>query len=360
MNSAANHQCSYANNSSLQKNVILRSKKVLDDTIKDFGTRHGFSKCFTLADLGCSSGPNAFLSLTHIINGVKALCQEKTLKPPTEFQIFLNDLPNNDFNALFRVAPAFLSKLENENGYEKSLNSFISGVPGSFYTRLFPSESLHFVHSSYSVHWLSQIPDKLHDNNKGNVYLAKSSPPSVHEAYFNQFKKDFTIFLRMRSVEMIPKGRMVLTLIGRTSNRNYNSVHHDILAKSLQDMLAEGLLEEKDINSFNIPLYYPSVSELEALVESESSFSLDRIETFEVNWDTRDKDEITKSGESSGQFIAKICRAFSEPLLASHFGNTYMDKIFERYAVHTTHQLSKEKITSFNIVVSLTKKCNNN
>ncbi|KAL8145265.1 hypothetical protein AgCh_003455 [Apium graveolens] len=324
MNSAANHQCSYANNSSLQKNVSLKSKKVLDDTIKDFGTRHGFSKCFTLADLGCSSGPNAFLSLTHIINSVEAVSQEKNLKPPTEFQIFLNDLPNNDFNALFRVAPAFVSKLENENGHEKS------------------------------------IPDKLQNNNKGNVYLAKSSPPGVHEAYFNQFKKDFTTFLRMRSVEMIPNGRMVLTLIGRTTNRDYDTVNLDILAKSLQDMLAEGLLNGKDINSFNLPMYYPSVSELEALVESESSFSLDRIETFEVNWDTRDKDEIIKSGESSGKFIAKIYRAALEPLLASHFGQTYMDKIFERYAVHTTHQLSKEKITSFNIVVSLTKKCNNN
>ncbi|XP_069153311.1 S-adenosyl-L-methionine:benzoic acid/salicylic acid carboxyl methyltransferase 3-like isoform X2 [Solanum lycopersicum] len=31
------------------------------------------------------------------------------------------------------------------------------GVAGSFYTRLFPSNSLHFVHSSYSLHWLSQI-----------------------------------------------------------------------------------------------------------------------------------------------------------------------------------------------------------
>lgn len=138
--------------------------------------------------------------------------------------------------------------------------------------------------------------------------------------------------------------------------QNLTSKHLEYIIVCL---FRKGLLNEKDINSFNLPLYFPSISELEALVESESSFSLDRLETFEVNWDMRDKDEIIKSGESSGKFIAKICRAFLEPLLASHFGNTYMDRIFERYAVHTTDQLSREKITCFNIVISLTKKSNN-
>ena len=36
-----------------------------------------------------------------------------------------------------------------------------SGTPGSFYGRLFPSNSLHFVHSSYSLQWLSQVTYSL-------------------------------------------------------------------------------------------------------------------------------------------------------------------------------------------------------
>lgn len=354
MNAAGNHQCSYADNSTVQKNVMLNARKVLEDTIKDFGT-DGFPECFKLADLGCSSGPTAFLSVTNIVNSIHALCQEKNLKAPDEFQVFLNDLPNNDFNTLFRRKPTFYLNLENEKGHEKSVNCFIAGVPGSFYTRLFPSKSIHFVHSSYSVHWLSQIPEKLMDSNNGNVYLAKDSPRGVYEAYFNQFKRDFTTFLRMRSVEMVPNGRMVLTLMGRTPGKDYH-VHH-LLAKSLQDMLAEGLLHQEDINSFNLPLYHPSTSELEAIIESESSFRIDRLETFDINWDMRDEDEIIKSGESTGKFIAKIARAALEPLLTSHFGDNCMDKIFERYAMHATEQLSTTKIDDgFNIVVSLTRK----
>lgn len=54
------------------------------------------------------------------------------------------------------------------------------------------------------------------DNNKGNIYMAAESPPSVFEAYFNQFKTDFTKILRMRSEEIISNGRLVLALLGRS------------------------------------------------------------------------------------------------------------------------------------------------
>ena len=141
----------------LQKTVIFKARDVLEDAIKDYSS-HGFPECFKLADLGCSSGPNALLIVANIVDSVRALCQKKNLKAPDEYQVFLNDLPKNDFNSLFEIIPSFHSKvLENESGPEKSANCYISGVPGSFYTRLFPTKSLHFVHSSSSVHWLSQV-----------------------------------------------------------------------------------------------------------------------------------------------------------------------------------------------------------
>ncbi|KAK1386991.1 Salicylic acid methyl transferase [Heracleum sosnowskyi] len=355
---AGNRKCSYANNSTLQETVILKARKVLEETTRDYSTQ-GFPACFRLADLGCSSGPNALLVVANIVGNVHALCKQQKLKAPDEFQVFLNDLPNNDFNAVFKMTAQFYSNLENQIGREKSVNCFISAVPGSFYGRLFPSNSLHLVHSSYGVHWLSQVPGELLDTNKGNIYLSKSSPSSVYEAYLNQFKSDFATFLRMRSREMIPDGRMVLTLIGRSiaDPTSKDCCHiYGLLAKSLHDLLDEGLLLEEDINSFNLPIYTPWTNELEEIIESESSFSLDRFETFEVNWDTRDDNEILKSEDSSGKFIAKTMRAVFEPLLTSHFGNAFMDKLFEKYAMHVNEHLLIEKTNYFNIVISLTRK----
>ncbi|PPD75956.1 hypothetical protein GOBAR_DD27120 [Gossypium barbadense] len=46
--------------------------------------------------------------------------------------------------------------------------------------------------------------------NKRNVYIAKSSPPNVSKAYFEQFRDDFSRVLRFRSEEMITGGRILL------------------------------------------------------------------------------------------------------------------------------------------------------
>ncbi|KAL1818960.1 hypothetical protein ACET3Z_013829 [Daucus carota] len=356
---AGDRECSYANTSALQKYVILKSAKVLEDTIEDYGT-NGFSECFKLADLGCSSGPNTFLFVASTLANVHKACAKKNLKAPDEIQVFLNDLPNNDFNTVFKMTPSFYSKLENDKALGRTLKCFVCGVPGSFYTRLFPRKSLNFVHSSYGLHWLSQVPENLLDNNKGNIYITKASPPGVYEAYFNQYKQDLTTFLRMRSEEIIPDGRMVLTLLGRRASDPASKdccYLYELLAMSLHDLVAEGSLHEEDISSFNLPIYTPSPDELKTIVESESSFCVDILETFEVKWDMRDEDEIIKSGDSSGKFMAKTARAVMEPLLASHFGNTCMDQIFERFDKHVNEHLSRgEKGSYFNILVSLRRK----
>ena len=113
------------------------------------------SKCFKIADLGCSSGANTFLVISEIIDTIHGLCQQNKQKEP-EFSVSLNDLPENDFNSIFKSLPAFYEKLKKEKG-DMFGPCLVSGVAGSFYGRLFPSNSLHFVHSSYSVHWLSQV-----------------------------------------------------------------------------------------------------------------------------------------------------------------------------------------------------------
>ena len=50
----------------------------------------------------------------------------------------------------------FEKKVKEENG-DQVLPYFVAGVPGSFYGRLFPRNSLHFAHSSYCLMWLSQV-----------------------------------------------------------------------------------------------------------------------------------------------------------------------------------------------------------
>ncbi|RHN42066.1 putative salicylate carboxymethyltransferase [Medicago truncatula] len=134
------------------------------------------------------------------------------------YKVFLNDLPGNDFNNVFRSLDTFKENLQAEMETEM-VPCYFFGVPGSFYGRIFPNKSLHFVHSSYSLKFLSKVPDGV-DNNKGNIYLASTSPSSVIKAYYEQYRKDFSFFLKCRALELVEGGSLVLTFIGKKKRRS--------------------------------------------------------------------------------------------------------------------------------------------
>ncbi|WOH14522.1 hypothetical protein DCAR_0934041 [Daucus carota subsp. sativus] len=337
-------ECSYANNSKVQNTLVMKSLAYVEETLMDLATS-GFPECLKLVDLGCASGPNTLLVVTEMVKIVGKICQKKNFAVP-EIELFLNDLPDNDFNTTFQMVPQIFSELENGEGIKYG-NFFVFGVPGSFYRRLFPSKSMHLVHSSCSLHWLSQVPEKL-GNNKGNIYISKTSPPGVSEAYAEQYRTDFSKFLRLRSEEVVPGGRMVLTLAARSISDPTSKefcCKWELLAKALQDMSDEGLVQNEDIDSFNLPFYTPCAEEVKDIVQYEGSFSLDRFESHELVW--KDNENI----------FTKSVRAVMEPMLANHFGTkSFMDKLFQRYEMHVADHLSEEKIKSFYILISLTRK----
>ncbi|KAF8406462.1 hypothetical protein HHK36_008549 [Tetracentron sinense] len=351
-------ETSYSNNSIVQKTAISKARPFLEATLTDLYCTT-FPECLRVADLGCSSGPNTLLVISEIIEVIEAICHEKNRISP-ELQVFLNDLPGNDFNSIFKSLPNFYGKLKKQKG-EESGRCFISGVPGSFYGRLFPSTSLHFVHSSYSVHWLSQVPRGL-ESNKGNIYIGKASPPGVLKAYLEQFQRDFSKFLTLRSQEIVHGGRIFLTFLGRRSadpSSKECCYIWELLAKSLMNMVSEGLVEDAKLDSFNLPCYLPTAGEVRAIVAVEGSFIVDQLEFFDVNWDANDDDnnkDFVFDKCTSGKNVAKGIRAVAESMLTTHFGEAIIDDLFSRYTEHVAEHLSKEKTKHVNLVISMTKK----
>lgn len=159
-----------------------------------------------IADFGCSVGPNTFHVIQNIINAVKL----KHLKEsqgnnlvPLEFQVYLNDQPNNDFNTLFRTLPP------------SSVQEYFSvGVPGSFHGRVLPRNSIHIGHTSYTTHWLSKVPDHICDKKSpawNRHYIqCNNLIEEVTKAYKVQFTKDMSVFLKARAEELVPGGLMIV------------------------------------------------------------------------------------------------------------------------------------------------------
>lgn len=194
--------------------------------------------------------------------------------------------------------------------------------------------------------------------------MSKTSPPNVLQAYEKQFHTDFTKFLQMRSEEIVHGGRMVLTLNGRSiadSASDGAGCLLNLLGQTILDMVKEGLVQEADIDSFNMPNYFPCEDEVRNIVLYEGSFTLDKLDVFQANWDPLDTDytNMNDSNEAShahGKNAAKVIRAVTEPLLTSHFGNSIVEGVFMRYGKHLADHLAKKKTRHYNVVVSLTKK----
>ncbi|XVE93667.1 hypothetical protein REPUB_Repub01dG0213900 [Reevesia pubescens] len=320
---------SYANGSSLQRTVIYMVKPILGDSIVElYGAM--LPKCLKIADLGCSAGPNTFLVVSEIMDIIDETCQ-RLKHPPPSLQAFLNDLPGNDFNTIFKSLPSFYERLEQEKGNMFG-KCFIAGAPGSFYGRLFPKNCLHFVHSSYAIMWISKAPKELVTKtgsalNKGNIYVAKTSSPDVLEAYLEQFKRDFALFLKCRADEIVPGGRMVLTTLGSIKSDDPLTIW-EFVGLKLHEMVNEGLIEEEKLDIFNLPFYAATIEEVKTVIEAEGSFNLQRLEGFNMDWDDYIKKADSNLDKTArAAIIARDIRAVGEPILASHFGEDIMDDI---------------------------------
>ena len=138
--------------------MTAKAKPVVEENIEEVYGGNMLSEFLKVADLGCSSGSNTLTVVSQMLEAVAAASGRMNRQPPA-LQAFLNDLPGNDFNSLFKSLPSFyeeVKKKEREAGRRLG-RCFVFGAPGSFYGSLFPNNTMHFFHSSYSLHWLSQV-----------------------------------------------------------------------------------------------------------------------------------------------------------------------------------------------------------
>ncbi|KAK7310623.1 hypothetical protein RJT34_08235 [Clitoria ternatea] len=351
-------ETSYANNSSHQSKMMSKVKTNLEESIRTlFGNGNSVPSCFKVADLGCSSGPNTLQVAYDIIDIVDNLSRSLDHDTPT-FQIFLNDQFLNDFNNIFESLPRFYERLQEAKG-DRLSPCFVNAMPGSFYGRLFPANSMHFFHSATSLHWLSQAPKGLAKEaglvNKGNIYFTNTSPSEVYQAYLEQFQQDFNLFLKSRAEELVHGGGMVLTFVGRDETREIITPW-GIVGSALNDMVSEGLIEEEKLDNVNMPRYGPTAQEVKQLIEAEGSFTLQKLDTVNSNWDEGLKENGASDTHVRANFIAKYVRATHEPLLKTLFGEGIIDELFLRFKNKVAKLLEKETLEHASLVLFMTKK----
>ncbi|XBI32042.1 hypothetical protein VPH35_055546 [Triticum aestivum] len=308
-------ETSYARNSSFQKAEQNRMKSLIEAVIADLcGSSstllHGK---VVIADLGCSSGPNALALVSTAINAIHSQCLHLQ-QPPPEVCVLLNDLPDNDFNTV-------------------QGSCVLTGViPGSFYERLFTSDSLHLVCASNSLQWLSKAPEDLTRNRipafDTDEHVRHERLPIVREAYAHQFREDFTLFLQLRAKELVSGGRMVISLVGTRSDVIASKffLFPGIVAQILSVMVTEGVIDKEKFDSFYVPVHGPSGEEVREIIEEEGSFSIREMRVHDPTT------EMNTALSTPRKFVNNL-RALFEPIIVQHFGDI-MDEFVRTAELH--------------------------
>ncbi|KAK0598250.1 hypothetical protein LWI29_032937 [Acer saccharum] len=268
---------------------------------------------------GCPSASGASGACCSVLQ------QHQNSSLTLEFQAIFNDHYNNDFNTLFANLPP-LRKY------------FAAGVPGSFHGRLFPKSTLHFAHCSYALHWLCKIPREIMDNtspawNKDSIQCT-GIVKEVAEAYLAQYKNDMESFFNARAQELVAGGLMVILLSVRPNGipmfMTGEGKVYDLLGTCLVDLAKKGLLSEEKVNSFNLPIYYPTMKELEDLVQNNGYFTIERMNKLSI--------PMTQM-TFSPQLICSMIRSVFEGVIKEHFGEEFIDHIFNHFTTKLAENL---------------------
>ncbi|KAH6795827.1 hypothetical protein C2S51_036813 [Perilla frutescens var. frutescens] len=279
--------------------------------------KHVGNSVFCIADYGCSTGHNSFPAMKIIIEAIKK--KQQSPKIP-EFCVYFNDVVSNDFNTLFSSLQA-----HNMVGYHAA------GVPGDFHRRLLPPSSIHFAYSSWSLHWLSKVPEAVASRdspawNEGQI-LYSGERKEVCDAYLEQFGKDMESFLESRAVEIVGGGLMAFLIPGVPSSWNHQTEYTtpsnvNFFGSCLVDMAEKRRLSKEKIDAFNVPFYFTTPEQLRDILQRSQSFSIERMEI--VN-------NPGKYTLPSVEARAGFYRAVLEGLLTQHFGYDIMDELFDLY-----------------------------
>ncbi|XP_010415208.1 PREDICTED: probable S-adenosylmethionine-dependent methyltransferase At5g38780 [Camelina sativa] len=319
---------SYKKHSAYQRALVEAANEKINEVILASLSLDLISNGFSVADFGCASGPNTFVAVQTIIDAVENKYRKETGQNPVdniEFQVLFNDLSNNDFNSLFRTLPS-------DRRY------YSAGVPGSFFDRVLPKQSLHIGVMNYAFQFISKVPKGILDRDSpmwNRDIHCTGFNNKVKKAYLDQYLVDTKKILDARAEELVPGGLMLILgsclKDGMKMSETYRGIVLDLIGASLNDLAHHGIIEQEKVDSFNIRLYIAEEGELRQIIEENGKFT---VEAFE------DINQPIEESSDPKIFVASSKAALGG-ILSAHFGAEAMRKAFDLVEVKAHQNFSR-------------------
>ncbi|XP_067678894.1 uncharacterized protein [Haliotis asinina] len=212
---------------------------------------------FSIADYGAADGSTAMAIFRELL---------ATLKdhhgPDTQFQVTYEDLEMNDFNSLFKRMsgiipdpPSYLLEMD---------NVYVLASGTNFYKQCVPSNSIHFMMSMTSVHWLSRTPTTF----KYSIYKDAQSSAEETTALNTQAELDWETFLLSRSTELKRGGLLVVGVPAecqdRTTGENRYTLYSfvGLLNEIWKEYSESGKISRDEFVNTNMSTYWRTMKEV--------------------------------------------------------------------------------------------------
>ncbi len=205
----------------------------------------GPAEPFVVADFGCSTGANSMASVDTAIAAVR---ERVTDRPVVALH---NDLPTNDWNALFANVTA--------DGHDPPVLHLASAV--SFFAPAAPAGSVHLGMSFSAAHWLREQPTVVVPE---GWYVCEATG-AARAALAAEADADWTAFLRARAADLTAGGRLLVQMVGTDAGGGVTARR---LLRAMAEV-ADGMAEDRfvghdTVRRYLLPVYPRTVDEARA------------------------------------------------------------------------------------------------
>lgn len=269
-----------------------------------------------LADFGCSEGRNSIAVVQRLVTAVRRRCARP-------IQTVHSDLPTNDYSELFRaLRPEARSVFGDGDTYS-------AAVGGSMYDQLLPPRSLHVATTFNAIGFLSRrqvarLPDYILPNGPSARRGVGGVSDGDRHLFATQALDDVHSLLTARAAELVPGGKLLVQVFGRSEDASTADGIYDALNDALLEIVADGIIARADYEAYYQPVYLRTLDELVAPVKAPEapgapSFRLDRAETYEIAVPFVETFRQAGDRVLYAREFTEFFRAFTEPVLRLSF-----------------------------------------
>jgi hypothetical protein len=288
--------------------------------VADTGTAHilecvdavaiGDNETFIVADYGASTGAN---SMAAVRTAVDAVRKRHRTQPVAALH---NDLPSNDWNALFHNLESSPDSYRTVSGPD--VITLASAI--SFFEPAAPAGTVHVGMSFSAAHWLRTQPSISVPE---GFYFCEATG-AARTALAEQANRDWTAFLAARAADLASRGRLLVQMVGTDADGNVTARKlARAMAEVAGDMARDGPLDGDVVKRYIVAAYARTVDEAREPYAAAGSPLHGTFTEVECRTDPVPNPYFTKwesdhDAEAYAKTYAAFVRGFTESSLREH------------------------------------------